>query len=78
MLATFPDFETNIRKERQLEGIVAAKAKGKYTGRKPTAQAKATKILKLVEKGLIKAAIAEEVGLSVASAYNVKPKVKAT
>ena len=28
MLATFAEFETNIRKERQLEGIAKAKAEG--------------------------------------------------
>ena len=71
MMATFAEFETNIRKERQLEGIAAAKAKGKYTGRKPTAQNKASEIMALVEQGLTKPAIAEQVGISVASVYNV-------
>ena len=71
MLATFAEFETNIRKERQLEGIAAAKAKGKYTGRKPTAQAKKSEIVALIEQGLTKPAIAEQVGISVASVYNV-------
>jgi DNA invertase Pin-like site-specific DNA recombinase len=33
MLGVFAEFETNIRKERQLEGIAAAKAKGVYKGR---------------------------------------------
>ncbi|WP_434356026.1 recombinase family protein [Parasalinivibrio latis] len=37
MLGVFAEFELNIRKERQLEGIAAAKAAGKYKGRKPTA-----------------------------------------
>lgn len=62
MLATFAEFEMNIRKERQLEGIAAAKAKGKYLGRKPTAQAKKAEILALLEQGLTKPAIAEQVG----------------
>ncbi|RYV01906.1 DNA invertase [Shewanella sp. OPT22] len=35
MLAVFAEFELNIRKERQLEGIAAAKKAGKYKGRKP-------------------------------------------
>ena len=34
MLGVFAEFETNIRKERQLEGIAAAKAAGVYKGRK--------------------------------------------
>ncbi|MFA0390094.1 recombinase family protein [Vibrio splendidus] len=35
MLAVFAEFELNIRRERQLEGIAAAKVAGKYKGRKP-------------------------------------------
>jgi DNA invertase Pin-like site-specific DNA recombinase len=76
MLATFAEFETNIRKERQLEGIAAAKAKGKYTGRKPTAQVKKAEILALLEQGLTKPVSAEQVGISVASVYNVLNRIK--
>jgi DNA invertase Pin-like site-specific DNA recombinase len=36
MLGVFAEFETNLRRERQLEGIAAAKARGVYTGRKPS------------------------------------------
>src|SRR5215210_2690768 len=35
MLGVFAEFETNLRRERQLEGIAAAKERGVYTGRKP-------------------------------------------
>src|SRR5215831_18512199 len=34
MLGVFAEFETNLRKERQLEGIAKAKAAGVYKGRK--------------------------------------------
>ena len=33
MLGVFAEFETNLRRERQLEGISAAKARGVYKGR---------------------------------------------
>ena len=33
MLGVFAEFETNVRRERQLEGIAKAKAKGVYKGR---------------------------------------------
>src|SRR6266550_4139913 len=33
MLGVFAEFETNLRKERQLEGIAKAKANGVYKGR---------------------------------------------
>src|SRR5476651_2282745 len=36
MLGVFAEFETNLRRERQLEGIAQAKANGVYEGRKPT------------------------------------------
>jgi DNA invertase Pin-like site-specific DNA recombinase len=36
MLGVFAESETNLRRERQLEGIVAAKARGIYKGRKPS------------------------------------------
>jgi DNA invertase Pin-like site-specific DNA recombinase len=36
MLAVFAEFETNLRRERQLEGIALAKAEGKYKGRPAT------------------------------------------
>src|ERR1700722_18866330 len=34
MLGVFGEFETNLRKERQMEGINKAKKEGKYQGRK--------------------------------------------
>jgi DNA invertase Pin-like site-specific DNA recombinase len=34
MLGVFAEFETNLRRERQLEGIAAAKQRGAYSGRK--------------------------------------------
>jgi DNA invertase Pin-like site-specific DNA recombinase len=71
MLATFAEFETNIRKERQLEGITKAKKKGVYKGRKATAQALKPKMLELLKDGMSKPQIAKEVGVSVASVYNV-------
>ena len=36
MLGVFAEFETNLRRERQMEGIAQAKAKGVYRGRKPS------------------------------------------
>ena len=36
MLGVFAEFETNLRRERQMEGIARAKARGIYKGRKPS------------------------------------------
>ena len=35
MLGFFAEFETNLRRERQAEGIAAAKSRGVYRGRVP-------------------------------------------
>jgi DNA invertase Pin-like site-specific DNA recombinase len=35
MLGVFAEFETNLRKERQLESIAKARAAGVYKGRRP-------------------------------------------
>jgi DNA invertase Pin-like site-specific DNA recombinase len=42
----FAEFETNLRRERQLEGIAKAKAAGVYEGRKPTIQVDEVRRLK--------------------------------
>ena len=36
ILEVFAEFETSLRRERQMEGIARAKAAGKYKGRRPT------------------------------------------
>ena len=36
VLGVFAEFETNLRKERQMEGIAKAKAAGVYKGRPAT------------------------------------------
>ena len=67
MLGLFAEFETNLRKERQMEGIEKAKEKGVYKGRKPSIDASAVKELK--EKGMGASAIAKELGIGRASVY---------
>src|ERR1700758_3122592 len=61
MLGVFAEFETNLRKERQLEGIAKAKAAGVYKGRKPTVDVERVKVLK--QEGLGPSAIAKTLGI---------------
>jgi len=73
MLGVFAEFETNLRRERQLEGIRAAKARGIYKGRKPSINA--LEVLRLRhEEGLGPAAIARRLGIGRASVYRVLGK----
>jgi DNA invertase Pin-like site-specific DNA recombinase len=68
MLGVFAEFETNLRKERQLEGIAAAKARGVYKGRGRTATIDNDKIRELRRvESLGPAAIARQLGISRAS-----------
>jgi hypothetical protein len=50
-LGVFAEFETNLRRERQLEGIVRAKAVGVYKGR--PASIDADQVRKLKADGLV-------------------------
>jgi DNA invertase Pin-like site-specific DNA recombinase len=67
MLGVFGEFETNLRKERQMEGIAKAKEKGVYKGRKPSVDA--DKVKELSDSGLGASAIAKEMGIGRASVY---------
>ena len=67
MLGVFGEFETNLRKERQMEGIAKAKEKGVYKGRKPSVDVE--KVKELRDSGLGASAIAKEMGIGRASVY---------
>lgn len=67
MLSVFAEFETNLRRERQLEGIAKAKEKGVYRGRTPKIDVK--EVAKLHQEGLGASAIAKRLKISRASVY---------
>jgi DNA invertase Pin-like site-specific DNA recombinase len=67
MLGVFAEFEANLRKERQLEGIAKAKAAGVYKGRKPTVDV--MRVRALQQEGLGPTAIAKSLGIGRASVY---------
>ena len=69
MLGVFAEFETNIRKERQLEGIAAAKRRGVYTGRKAVLDP--AQVRKMAADGMGGTAIAKELGISRTSVYRL-------
>ena len=71
MLCVFAEFETNLRRERQLEGIAKAKAEGKYKGREPTARRKSAEVLMKVDEGISKAEIASQLNIGIASVYRI-------
>jgi DNA invertase Pin-like site-specific DNA recombinase len=70
MLGVFAEFETSLRRERQLEGIKAAKAKGVYKGRKPSIDVAEVRRLRQEEK-LGPTAIARRLKIGRASVYRL-------
>jgi DNA invertase Pin-like site-specific DNA recombinase len=68
-MVSVAQFEREMMKERQVEGIKRAKADGKYKGRVPTAMRQADKVKALVEAGVQRVQIQEQLGISKASYY---------
>jgi DNA invertase Pin-like site-specific DNA recombinase len=72
MLGVFAEFETNLRKERQLAGIAKAKQERPeaYQGRKVTTDGDEVKAL--IGRGLKPMEIARKLGVSRATVYRYK------
>ncbi len=68
MLGVFAEFETNLRRERQIEGIAAAKSRGVYLGRKPSVNTAEILRLRLEDK-LGATEIARRLGVGRATVY---------
>lgn len=67
MLAAIAEFETDLRKERQREGIDAAKAKGVYTGRPASIEGAAVR--ELHAQGVGPSEIARRLNIGRSSVY---------
>jgi DNA invertase Pin-like site-specific DNA recombinase len=69
MLGVFAELETNLRKERQIEGIARAKEKGVYKGRRSKIDVDQIKTLKA--EGLGATAIAKQLNIHRDSIYRL-------
>jgi DNA invertase Pin-like site-specific DNA recombinase len=67
MLSVFSEFETAIRRDRQLEGIAKAKAEGRYKGRPASVDTDSVRRMKA--EGMRPSAIAKALGIGRASVY---------
>ena len=70
MLGVFAKFETNLRRERQAEGVAAAKQRGAYRGRPPRIDMDAIK--HRLAMGLSPTAIARELRVSRGTVYKAR------
>jgi DNA invertase Pin-like site-specific DNA recombinase len=69
MLGAVAEFETAIRRERQMEGIARAKGAGVYNGRKPSIDH--GRVLQLHRSGMGASEIASQLGIGRASVYRI-------
>ncbi len=69
MLGVFAEFETSLRRERQMEGIAKAKQEGKYKGRKPEIDPE--EVRRLRKEGLGATEVAKKLGIGRASVYRI-------
>lgn len=69
MLGVFAEFETNLRRERQIEGIARAKSAGAYKGRR--ASIDPNQVRKLRDVGVGPAEIARKLKIGRASVYRL-------
>lgn len=67
ILAAFAEFEADLRRDRQLEGIAKAKAEGRYQGRPPSMDV--GEVRRLRAEGVRPAEIARRLGLARSSVY---------
>jgi DNA invertase Pin-like site-specific DNA recombinase len=71
LMGAFAEFERSLIRERQREGIAAAKAAGKQIGAKPKLdKSQINDIKKRIERGEGKVALAREFGISRQTLYN--------
>jgi DNA invertase Pin-like site-specific DNA recombinase len=69
MLGVFAEFETNLRKERQMEGIAKAKIAGIYKGGKPRIDR--AEVIRLKAEGFNPTQIAKQMGINRVSVYRI-------
>jgi DNA invertase Pin-like site-specific DNA recombinase len=77
VMGAFAQFERELIRERQREGIAIAKRAGKYGGRKPSLTTeRAAELRRMIGTGRSKAALAREFGISRDTLYRYVPVKK--
>lgn len=74
ILGSFAEFEADIRRERQLEGIAKAKERGVYKGRKNSISSE--RVFELKQSGMGASKIANEMQIARASVYRILEKIE--
>lgn len=75
MLGVFAEFETNLRRERQMDGIAQAKAAGVYKGKSKSIDRE--EVRRLLAEGHGATEVAARVGCSRRAVYNIRDEARA-
>jgi DNA invertase Pin-like site-specific DNA recombinase len=75
MLGVFAEFENNIRRERQMQGIAKAKAAGVYKGGKKQIDRK--QVARMLEEGLSPTEIGRRLDISRVTVYRIWDELRA-
>lgn len=71
IMGAFAEFELALNRERTMEGVVKAKAAGKYKGRMPSLNIEQAKQMKIrLQQGISKSKVAREFGIARETVYN--------
>ena len=77
ILASVAEFERELIKERQADGIAKAKASGKHLGRPTITDETKMQIKELLQAGKTKPAIAKTLNIGVSTIYKIQKELKA-
>lgn len=75
MLGVFAEFDTNLRRERQMGGIAKAKARGVYKGRRTSINI--DEVRRLLAKAVRPSAVARQLGISRTSVWRASRPIAA-
>jgi DNA invertase Pin-like site-specific DNA recombinase len=77
VMGAFPEFERSLIREREREGIVLAKQRGVYKGRKKTlTPERASELVQRADSGVPKALMARDYGISRETVYQYLRQAK--
>ena len=78
ILSSVAEFERELIKERQADGIAKAKAEGKHLGRPKLTDELKAQALKMIELGDTKKTISKALNLGVSTIYKIQKEAKST
>jgi DNA invertase Pin-like site-specific DNA recombinase len=77
MLGVFAEFETNLRRERQMEGIAKAKANGVYAGKGRHRSVDRAEVKRLLSERVSPTQIASKLGINRVTVYRIMDEDRA-